>query len=102
MVVYQVVIAGISGSGLRSGWPAIRGWYPVAIWLPTLRHAHFAILIQFCYQAFAAVDIVGGLAVYGFADTPAKRVVLVTGYFSAVVFFCRQLTIGGVNQAGLV
>jgi hypothetical protein len=46
---------------------------------------HSAILIQFGQQTCAAVDIVGGLAVYSFADTPAKRVVLVTGQFAGVV-----------------
>ncbi|WP_267391646.1 MULTISPECIES: hypothetical protein [unclassified Snodgrassella] len=42
-------------------------------------------MIQFGYQPFAVVDVVGGFAIYGFADTPAKWVVLVAGYFSAVV-----------------
>jgi hypothetical protein len=78
---------------------------------------HSAILIQFSQQAFAAVNIVGGLAVYSFADTPAKRVILVAGQFAGVVadfaqafgcvvavaeffistFFCGQLAIGGIG-----
>ncbi|WP_257378437.1 hypothetical protein [Snodgrassella communis] len=92
-------------------------WSPYGIWNPSICQLHYAILIQFGYQACAAVDIVGGLAVYGFADTPAKRVVLVAGYFSCVVadsaqafgcvvavaeffiatFFCGQLTIGSIG-----
>ncbi|PIT40919.1 hypothetical protein BHC43_01295 [Snodgrassella alvi] len=48
---------------------------------------HPSCLIQFCYQPFAAVDVVGGFAIYGFADTPAKWVVLVAGYFSLNIRF---------------
>jgi hypothetical protein len=84
---------------------------------PAIRYLHSAILIQFGQQACTAVDIVGDLAVYDFADTLVKRVVLVAGYFSCVIadsaqafgcvvavaeffiatFFCGELTIGGID-----
>jgi hypothetical protein len=93
------------------------GWFTIQY--PASSHT----LPAFCHSdpvrlaGLRAVDIVGDLAVYDFADMLVKRVVLVAGQFTGVVvdftqafgcvvvvaeffigaFFCGQLTIGGIG-----